>query len=89
MRARVFIGLLLLYCLAAHRWKHHYSRDEFLIGMEFELYPGGLQPGEKVDSCPKANSEVSTVGQEYLKGFRVVNKQREVGGLQHVLIICR
>ena len=32
------------------------------------LYSGGLQSGEKVDSCPKTNSEDSTQPWKFLKG---------------------
>ena len=38
---------------------------QVVIGKEFELYSGVRQPGEKADSCPKANSKAAA----WLRGF--------------------
>ena len=42
-----------------------------------------------MDSCPKANSEVSAWPRGSLEGFKVVMKQRECCGLQHFLVTGR
>lgn len=45
--------------LAAQHLNSSSSKDEFLLGNEFELYAGGQPPGEKVGFCPKVNSHAS------------------------------
>lgn len=35
------------------------TQEKVLVGKECELYSEGSPPGEKVDSCPLANVEVS------------------------------
>ena len=47
-------------------------KRKVLVGKERLLYSEGQQPGEKLDSCPKANSPL-LIREEFLKGnFRGV-----------------
>ena len=43
-------------------------KRQALVGKESLLYSGGWQPGEKADSCQKANFLLLIRGQELLKG---------------------
>ena len=43
-------------------------KRKVLVGKEKLLYSGGQQPGKKVNSCPKTNSEDSAQPRKFLKG---------------------
>ena len=41
-----------------------------MVGKERLFYSGGREPGEKADSCPKANSPLPVRGPELLGTYR-------------------
>lgn len=49
-------------------------KSRVLIGKKYEFYSGGWPPGEKVNSCPKANSKVSSWPSGFFKELRIVNQ---------------